>query len=115
MRRGDLITVATAGDYGKPRPALVVQADAFELISSLTVLPLTSDLREAPLLRITLEPSDANGLRSISQVMVDKAITIPRHRAGGVIGHVAANSMLMVDMALRRFLGLAAWAGLTNP
>jgi mRNA interferase MazF len=107
VRRGDLITVATPGDYGKPRPALVVQADAFEPIPSVTVLPLTSELREAPLLRITLQPSDVSGLRSISQVMVDKVITIPRHRAGGVIGQVPADAMLMVNMALRRFLGLA--------
>ena len=107
MRRGDLITVATPGDYGKPRPALVVQADAFEPIPSVTVLPLTSELREAPLIRVTLQPSEANGLRSTSQVMVDKAITIPRSRAGAIIGRVPADAMQTVDLALRRFLGLA--------
>ncbi|HEY5105146.1 MAG TPA: type II toxin-antitoxin system PemK/MazF family toxin [Caulobacteraceae bacterium] len=75
MRRGDLVTVVSSGDYGKPRPALIVQADLYTEHPSVTVLPLTSDLRDAPALRVTVEAGVATGLRRPSQVMVDKATT----------------------------------------
>lgn len=73
MKRGALITVAMQGDFGKPRPALVVQSDHFDEHPSVTVLPITSTLVEAPLLRITVQPSPRNGLQGGSQVMIDKA------------------------------------------
>jgi len=48
MQRGDVVTVAAAGDYGKPRPALIVQADLFNAAHpSVTVLPLTSTIVDA--------------------------------------------------------------------
>jgi mRNA interferase MazF len=71
MKRGDVVTIALPGDYGKPRPALVVQADAFEALPSVTVLRLTSELHDWPLFRITLTPGQRNGLRATSQVMID--------------------------------------------
>lgn len=106
MRRGDFVTVATAGDYGKPRPALVIQSDAFEPIPSVTVLPLTSEIHEETLIRITVRPDPQNGLRAISQVMIDKTLTIPRARIGQVIGHADAETMRETGAALGRFLGL---------
>jgi len=84
VRRGDLVTVALQGEQGKPRPALVVQADHFAGLSSVTVLPLTGTLIEAPLLRIAVEPSPENGLARRSQVMVDKPQTPPRGKLGPV-------------------------------
>src|SRR5580692_617615 len=106
MRRGDLVTIAISGDYGKPRPALVVQSDAFEPIPSVTVLPLTGELHEAALIRITMQRTASNGLRAVSQVMVDKAITVPRGRVGAVIGQAENQTMQAVDAALGRFLGI---------
>ena len=76
--RGDLVTIALQGDFGKPRPALVIQADWFAGHSSVTVLPVTGTLVDAPLLRITLQPSADNGLQKTSQIMVDKAMTVQR-------------------------------------
>ena len=76
------MTVVASGDYGKPRPALIVQADAYADHPSLTVLSLTSDLHDMPLLRVTVEPGENAGLRLRSQVMVDKATTIPRAKRG---------------------------------
>lgn len=107
MRRGDLVTVALSGDYGKPRPALVVQADVFDAIPSVTVLPVTSQLIDATLIRITIPPTSANGLKVASQVMVDKAITVPRGRVGGVIGRLDEEALGTVGAALSRFLDLA--------
>ena len=104
MTRGDLVTVATSGDYGKPRPALVVQADAYAGHPSLTVLPLTSELHDMPPLRITVEPGAGTGLRS--QVMVDKATTIPRAKAGVRIGRLDEHTMASVGRALAAFLGV---------
>ncbi|MHB1273901.1 MAG: type II toxin-antitoxin system PemK/MazF family toxin [Rhodanobacter sp.] len=107
MKRGDLVTIATAGDFGKPRPALVVQADAFEPIPSVTVLPLSSEIHDEHLIRITVQPTKGNGLRVPSQVMVDKTTTVPRTRVGSVIGHAGQDTMQAVSLALGRFLGVA--------
>jgi len=71
--RGDFVTIAMQGDFGKPRPALVIQADQFSEHATVTVLPVTSTLIAAPLFRVTVQPSAENGLRKPSQVMVDKS------------------------------------------
>jgi mRNA interferase MazF len=106
MNRGDLVSIAVTGDYGKPRPALVVQAEAFDLHPSVIVLPLTSELHDAPLFRITVQAGKPTGLRKESQIMVDKATTVPRAKLGARMGRVDAATMAAVDQALRGFLGL---------
>ncbi|MGD9617095.1 MAG: type II toxin-antitoxin system PemK/MazF family toxin [Alphaproteobacteria bacterium] len=106
MNRGNLVTVVIAGDYGKPRPALVVQGDAFRDLASVTVLQLTSDLREGPFFRIGVEPTPQNGLLKRSIIMVDKAVTVRRARIGKRIGCLDNDTMRRVDRALARFLGL---------
>lgn len=106
MRRGDLVTVAVSGDYGKPRPALVVQADVYAAHPSVTVLPLTSELVDAPLLRVTAEPDAGTELRLRSQVMVDKATTIPRAKVGSRIGRLDTATLTRVSQALAAFLDL---------
>jgi len=106
VRRGDLVTVVTSGDYGKPRPALIVQADAYAEHPSITVLPLTSELHDVPLLRVTVEAGEGTGLRLRSQVMVDKAVTVPRAKVGNMIGHLDEAALGNVDRALAAFLGM---------
>jgi mRNA interferase MazF len=106
VNRGDLVTIALPGDYGKPRPALVVQADAFRELASVTVLPLTSELHDWPLFRVTIRPSGRNGLRQTSQVSIDKTVTVPRRKLGQCIGHADRVTMRAVDLALARFLSL---------
>lgn len=105
MRRGDLVTVVLQGDYGKPRPALVIQSDLFNAHPSVTILPVTGELQEAPLFRITVEPSETNGLHKRSQVMVDKAQTVPQEKLGEPFGHIEDDVMLAVNRALVVFLG----------
>lgn len=107
MRRGDLVTVALQGDLGKPRPALVIQSDLFDTHPSVTILPVTSAVRAAPLFRIALNPNELNGLTRPSQVMVDKPQSISREKVGAVIGHLDDESMLAVNRALAVFLGFA--------
>lgn len=107
MKRGDLVTVAMQGDLGKPRPALVIQSDFFDLHPTVTVLPLTSELRELPLFRILLTPDASNGLAVPSQVMVDKASTVAKPKIGGPFGRVKAETMLEVERSLAVFLGIA--------
>lgn len=107
MRRGDFVTIAIPGDYGKPRPALVIQADPFNKHASVTVLPVTSTLIDAPLLRITVEPDDDNGLQKLSQVMVDKATTVKRDKVGLPFGHIGEDTMIEVERSLAVFLGIA--------
>lgn len=109
MRRGDLVVVAMQGDYGKPRPALVVQSDLFnDRHASVTVTPVTSTLVDAPLFRLTVEPSPRNGLRSLSQIMVDKVTTVRRARLGQTIGRLEDDIMLRVSRALALWFGIAA-------
>lgn len=107
MKRGDLVTIALPGDFGKPRPALVVQSDAFEAIGTVTVLLVSGTLVDAPLIRTTIEPSPANGLRKPSQVMVDKAMSVKRDKIGAVIGRLDAEAMLGVTRALAVFFAIA--------
>lgn len=106
MKRGDLVTIAVSGDYGKPRPALVIQADAFTEIGSVTVLRLTSDLHDWPAFRVTVEPDPNNGLRTTSQIMIDKATTVPRDKIGGKIGRLDPDVLRAVSKAAVAFLGL---------
>jgi mRNA interferase MazF len=105
--RGDLVTVSFPGDYGKPRPALIVQSDLFAEVPSRTVLPLTSDATGTPLLRVPVDPSPENGLRLPSYIMVDKAHTLPRAKIGAVCGRLDERTMLEVSRALAVFSGFA--------
>lgn len=105
MKRGDLVTVAVSGDYGRPRPALIVQADVFDLHSSVTLLPLTSEMHDTPLFRVTVGPGRGTGLEKRSQVMVDKATTVPRSKIGACIGAIDESTLRSVSQALRVFLG----------
>jgi mRNA interferase MazF len=103
--RGDIVVVALSGDYGKPRPALVVQSDAFNPThSSIVVCPITSHLIEASLFRITLHPSPATGLKSVSQVMVDKLMAIRLDRISKVIGRVDSRIIASLNQALKNWL-----------
>ena len=108
MRRGDLVTVAAAGDYGKPRPAVIVQTDAFpESYASVVVCQLTSELVDALDFRVTIEPAPENGLRLKSQVMADKPVTVRRERIGRKIGRLGNQDMTRLGIALAFVLGLA--------
>lgn len=107
MRRGDLVTVAMPGDFGKPRPALIIQADPFAEAGTVTVLLVSSTLVDAPLLRPTLRPTPENGLRKPSQVMIDKTMTVRRDKLGPPFGRLDDKTMLSVTRLLAVFLGLA--------
>lgn len=107
MTRGDFVTIAMQGDFGKPRPALVIQANQFSEHGSLTMLPVTSTLVSAPLLRVTVQPNAENGLQKPSQVMVDKAVTVKRDKVGPAFGRIDADILVEIDRCLAVFLGIA--------
>ena len=102
MKRSDLITVALRGDYGKPRPAFVIQSDVLSETDSVLVCLLTTTQRAAPLYRLSLPSGAGTGLREPSQVMVDKIMAVRRDRCGPPIGRIddaarlALNRMLAV-------------------
>ncbi len=106
MKYGDLVTIALQGEFGKPRPALVVQSDLFAEHSTITVLLLTSSLVDAPLLRVTLEPDGNNGLQKISQVMIDKTMTIRREKIGVAFGFVSNEMMQTIRRLQAVFLNI---------
>lgn len=107
MRRGDLVTVAMPGDFGKPRPALVIQSDQFDTTATLTILLVSSTSVDAPLLRLSIEPTEENGLHKPSQVMIDKAMTVKRNRLGTTFGRLDDDTMISVNRLLALFLGFA--------
>jgi mRNA interferase MazF len=105
--RGDVVIVAAPGDYGKPRPAVVVQSNALpESHASVVVCPMTSELAEADF-RITIEPGPDTGLQVRSQVMADKPVTIRRERVGQRIGRLEAPDIARLNVALAFVMGLA--------
>lgn len=108
MRRGDVVVVATAGDYGKPRPAVIVQSDAFpEQHASVIICQMTTELVDAPDFRITVEANSGNGLRERSQIMMDKPVTVRRERIGQVVGRLTPEDIVKLDAAIAFVMGLA--------
>ena len=107
MQRGQFVTVATPGDYGKPRPALIVQSELFAELPSVVICPLTTTLRvDADLFRLDVEPSPGNGLRQSSQIAIDKITVIPAGKIGGIIGQADDALLLRVNRALALFLSI---------
>jgi mRNA interferase MazF len=107
MSRGDVVIVAAPGDYGKPRPAVIVQSNAFpDSHASVVICQMTSELVEADF-RITIEAGPETGLRIQSQVMADKPATVRRERIGQRIGRLAAGDLVRLNVALALVMGLA--------
>ncbi|HEY4124440.1 MAG TPA: type II toxin-antitoxin system PemK/MazF family toxin [Rhizomicrobium sp.] len=112
MKRGEIWTVSGGNDYaGKPRPAVIVQDDGYKALASITICPLTTDIAAVPLTRPEIAPSESNGLRMPSLLMVDKVTTLPKSKLGHRIGELADGDMVRLNRAMMVFLGLAARAG----
>jgi mRNA interferase MazF len=108
MRRGDVVTVAVPGDYGKPRPAVIVQTDALpDGHPSVVICQMTSRLVDVTDFRITIDPTAENGLRTPSQVMADKPVTVRRERIGQRIGQLGGDDIARLNAALAFVMGLA--------
>lgn len=108
MKRGDVVIIAALGDYGKPRPAIVIQTDALTELNVLSVaLCLMSSAEPcAPLFRIPIEPSAVNGLDRPSQIMVEKIFTVPRGKVAKVIGHLTDEQLVQLNRTLAFVIGL---------
>ncbi len=108
MKRGNVVTVAIQGDFGKPRPALVLQSDVFsDIHATVTVALISSEIVQAPIFRLDIEPSETNGLSRPSQVQIDKIMSIRSEKIGSVIGELNDVMMVQVNRALALWLGLA--------
>jgi len=107
VKRGDIVLVAPAGDYGKPRPAVVIQSDFLKAGGSVLVCLLTSSLAEAPLYRLAVEPNEKNGLKLPSQIMIDKIIAYPREKCGAAIGTIDQATLIALNNMLSVIIGLA--------
>lgn len=102
-----MVTVAAAGDYGKPRPAVIVQTDALPVAhASVVVCQMTSECGDTEF-RVTINPSAKNGLRVRSQIMADKPVTIRRERVGRLVGHLDDKDVASLNIALAFVMGLA--------
>ena len=116
MKRGEIWTVSGGKDYaGKPRPAVILQDDRFDMTESITVCALTTDPTDAPLFRLPVEPSAANGLRAVCRLMVDKITTVPKAKIGMRVGRLADEDMVRLNRAVLVFLGIAAPTGNEQP
>ena len=109
MKRGEVWTVAGGGSYtGKPRPAVIVQDDLFDATASITICAFTTDPTDAPLLRLAIQPTERNGLRVGSRLMVDKLTTVPRLKLGSRLGTLDDEDLVRLNRAIAVFLGLAS-------
>ena len=100
------MTVAPPGEFGKPRLALIIQADLTLPAPTMTYLPITSDLKHVPDVRISIAPDPTNGLERESEVMVDRIQTSSLNRFGVVIGVIDVRTLRLVEAALSLHLGL---------
>ena len=108
MKRGEIWTVSSGQEYaGKPRPAVIIQDDAFDATASVTICTFTTDPTEAPIFRLLVEPTKENGLRHESRLMVDKFTTVPRVKIGSKVGRLADSDLLRLNRAVVVFIGLA--------
>jgi mRNA interferase MazF len=107
VRRGEVWTAAGGVYATRPRPVVIVQDDRFDATDSLTVLPMTTTLVEAPLLRIPVEPTATNGLEQVSQVMIDKITTTRRARVRDRLGFLSREDLVRVERSMLVFLGIA--------
>ncbi|MFO1430777.1 MAG: type II toxin-antitoxin system PemK/MazF family toxin [Candidatus Competibacteraceae bacterium] len=107
MKRGDIVTVAIQGDYGKPRPAVVIQSNWLSATDSVLVCLFTSTLRDAPFYRLTVEPMPENGLQGVSQIMVDKIMAVRRDQCSTVIGRLDEATVFALNRMLALVIGLA--------
>ena len=108
MKRGDLVTIAMQGDFGKPRPALVLQSDVFSNIhETVSVALLSSNLIQAPIFRLNVMPDDRNGLTRECQIQIDKIMSVRKEKIGKVIGTLDDTMLVRVNRALALWLGLA--------
>ncbi len=109
MKRGDVAIVSAPGDYGKPRPAVIVQSSHLTQagLGSVVVCLITSQIGVAPAFRVGVEPSDENGLRARSQIMVDKLVTVRAARVSEVVGRLDDECLLRLNRTLAFVLGLA--------
>jgi len=107
MERGDIIICTLTGDFGKPRPAVVIQSNLFNPThASITVCPITSHLIDAPLFRLSLIPNSLTGLTLESQIMVDKIISIKSEKITQKIGKLSSDEILKLDDAIKLWLSL---------
>lgn len=106
-RRADIVTIALQGDLGKPRPALVVQANWAQQTETLIVALMTSDLHEAPLYRYSIDPTPGNGLQRASQVQIEKLVAVPLRRVGKAVGQVEPAQMADISRLMAAMIGLA--------
>ena len=109
MKRGEIWTVAGGKDYaGKPRPAVILQDDRFDMTDSVTMCAFTTDPTDAPLFRLPIKPNEGNGLRAVCRLMVDKITTVPKTKIGTRIGRLDDEDMVRLNRAVLVFLGIAA-------
>lgn len=107
MQRGDIVVCVLSGDYGKPRPAVVVQSNLFnETHASITICPITTHLVETPLFRLLISPNPLNGLKEPSQIMVDKIATLQRDKIRQKIGALTIDQQSLLNHAIKTWLDL---------
>ena len=107
MKRGEIWTVGGGSDYtGKPRPVAILQDDRFDELLSVTFCPFTTNPTSAPLFRVPVKPSERNGLKEGSRLMVDKITTVARTKVGKRIGRLDDEDIVRLNRAIVVFLGL---------
>jgi mRNA interferase MazF len=112
MRRGQVwwgeLGEARGSAPGGRRPLVIVSDDTFNQsrIATVTVVPVTTNLRWAKAPGNVFLPRGAGGLREDSVANVTQVATVDRTDLGEQVGKLDAALIQQVDTGLRRALGL---------
>ena len=105
LKRGDVAIVAMQGEYGKVRPAIIIQTDALFDIPSVVIVPCTSEIVADCIYRPDIHPDPENGLQCQSQAMTDKIAAVPLRRVREIVGTVSADTLRAVEQAAQFVIG----------
>ena len=86
---------------------MVVQSDWVVGPDSVLVALFTGEIIDAPIYRLTVAPSESNGLKEVSQVMVDKLVALPRGKCSEAKGRLDDAAIIVLNRMLSTVLGLA--------
>lgn len=105
LQRGDVLKVIIPGEYGKPRPAVIIQTRMLHDIPSLIVVPCTSELVDGCIYRPNVPHDEQTGLLLPTQAMADKLVAVSKRRIREVIGHVSPETLDDVERAVHFVIG----------
>jgi mRNA interferase MazF len=105
LKRGEIYYIVPPRDFGKQRPAVVIQSSMFLANApSVTFCLMTGSVQFVNPVRILVNPTRTNGLDQPSLIQIDKIVTVETDRIRNRIGALTPTQLAAVDAALKLWL-----------